>query len=160
MTTTLEDEYPEGAQYIQEAVATHGEAWVLENYYEQLYPLGVLMKMPEKEELPFYDEDEHETMTEEERVEMYQAWAEYRDNLRTGTKPGECGPPHFFLSCLRGGTHAYRSRSRCIAGARVWGCARAAGRVRIGVRDYRRPRATQRDGRARDMESTSGHNYR
>ncbi len=44
--------------------------------------------MPEKEELPFYDEDEHETM-KKERAEMYHAWAEYRENLRTGTKPGE-----------------------------------------------------------------------
>jgi hypothetical protein len=89
MTTTLEDEYPEAAQYIREAVAEHGEAWVLKNYYEQLYPLGVVMAMPEKDELPFYDEDEHETMTAEERVEMYEAWAEYRENLRTGTNPGE-----------------------------------------------------------------------
>ena len=47
------------------------------------------MAMPEKDELPLYDEDEHDTMTEEERVEMHQAWAEYRENLRTGTKPGE-----------------------------------------------------------------------
>ena len=62
---------------------------MLENYYQQLYPLGRLMEMPEKEELPFYDEDEDDTMTEEERVEMYQAWAEYRENLPTGTKPGE-----------------------------------------------------------------------
>ena len=49
---------------------------MLEYYYEQLYPLGQVMKMPEKNELPFYDPDEHDTMTEEERVEMYQAWAE------------------------------------------------------------------------------------
>jgi len=55
----------------------------------RLYPLGVVMAMPEKDELPFYGEDEHETMTEAERVEMYQAWAEYRDNLRTGTKSDE-----------------------------------------------------------------------
>ena len=45
--------------------------------------------MPEKNELPFYDEDEHDMMTEAERVEMYQAWAEYRENLCTGTKPGQ-----------------------------------------------------------------------
>ena len=62
---------------------------MLEHYYEQLYPLRQVMAMPEKDELPFYDADEHETMTEAERVEMYQAWAEYRENLRTGTKPGE-----------------------------------------------------------------------
>jgi hypothetical protein len=62
---------------------------VLEHYYEQLYPLGQLMAIPEKDDLPFYDEDEHDTMTEEERVEMYQAWAEYRENLRTGTRNTE-----------------------------------------------------------------------
>ena len=89
MTEMLADEYPEAAPYIQQAVNEHGEEWVLEHYYEQLYPLSRLIAMPEKDELPFYDEDEHDTMTEEERVEMYQAWAEYRENLRTGTKPGE-----------------------------------------------------------------------
>ena len=89
MTEMLADEYPEAAPHIQQAVDEHGEEWVLEHYYEQLYPLSRLMAMPEKDELPFYDEDEHDTMTEEERVEMYQAWAEYRENLRTGTKPGE-----------------------------------------------------------------------
>lgn len=89
MTETLADEYPEAALYIQQAVDEHGEDGVLENYYQQLYPLGRLMEMPERDELPFYDEDERDTMTEEERVEMYQAWAEYRENLRTGTKPDE-----------------------------------------------------------------------
>jgi len=89
MTETLADEYPEAAPYIQQAVDEHGEDWVLKNYYQQLYPLGRVMAMPEKDELPFYDADEHDTMTEGERVEMYQAWAEYRENLRTGTKLGE-----------------------------------------------------------------------
>lgn len=89
MTTELKEEYPEAAQYIQQAVDEHGEDWVLENYYQQLYPLAQLMSMPKKEELPFYDRDDHETMTEEERVEMYESWAEYRENLRTGSKPGE-----------------------------------------------------------------------
>ena len=89
MTETLSDEYPEAAPYIQQAVEEHGEDWVLEHYYEQLYPLGRLMEMPEEDELPFYDADEHNTMTEEERVEMYQAWAKYRENLRSGTKPDE-----------------------------------------------------------------------
>lgn len=89
MTEPLSEEYPEAAPYIQQAVREHGEEWVLEHYYEQLYPLSVMMDMPKKEELPFYDEAEHDTMTEEELVEMYQAWAEYRENLRSGTKPGE-----------------------------------------------------------------------
>ena len=89
MTESFADEYPEAAPYIQKAVDEHGEDWVLEHYYEQLYPLGQVMAMPEKKELPFYDADKHDAMTEEERVEMYQAWADYRENLRTGTKPGE-----------------------------------------------------------------------
>lgn len=89
MKKNLEEEYLEAAQYIREAVAEHGVGWVLENYYKQLYPLGVMMEMPEKDELLSYDEDEHETITEEERVEMYQSWSESRENLRTGTKPGE-----------------------------------------------------------------------
>ncbi|MDZ5813091.1 hypothetical protein U4E84_17290 [Halorubrum sp. AD140] len=89
MTDTLAAEYPEAAPFIEEAVDEHGEDWVLENYYKKIYPLAQVMAVPEKEELPFYDADEHETMTEAERVEMYQAWGEYRENLRTGTKPRE-----------------------------------------------------------------------
>lgn len=87
--TELDNEYPEATPYIQQAVDEHGEDLVLEHYYEQLYPLGRIMKMPKKDDLPFYDADEHDTMTEEERVEMYQALAEYRENLRAGTKPEE-----------------------------------------------------------------------
>jgi hypothetical protein len=89
MTDSLTDDYPEAAPYIQQAVEEHGEKWVLEHYYEQLYPLGRVMAVPDKDELPFYDPDEHDTMTEDEKVEMYQAWAAYRENLRTGTKPDE-----------------------------------------------------------------------
>jgi hypothetical protein len=62
---------------------------VLDHYYEQLYPLGKLMDVPEKEELPFYDADEHDSMTKAERVEMYQAWAAYRENLREWSGDGE-----------------------------------------------------------------------
>ena len=89
MTKTLADEYPEAAPYIQRAIDEHGEEWVLENYYQKLYPLGQVMAMPEKDELPFYDPATHDMMTEAERIEMYQAWAEYRDNLRAGTKPDD-----------------------------------------------------------------------
>jgi ribosomal protein S3AE len=87
MTDTLAAEYPEATRFIEEAVDEHGEDWVLENYYKKIYPLKQVMAVPEKEELPFYDEAEHEAMTEAERTEMYQAWGEYRENLRTGTKP-------------------------------------------------------------------------
>ena len=89
MTDTLATEYPEAAPFIEEAVDEHGEDWVLENYYKKIYPLTQVMAVPEKGELPFYDADEDETMTEAERAEMYQAWGEYRENLRTGTKPGK-----------------------------------------------------------------------
>lgn len=89
MTEPLAEEYPEAATYIQQAVEEHGEEWVLQHYYERLYPLGRVLAMPDEEELPFYDAEEHDTMTEAERIEMYQAWAAYRENLRTGTKPEE-----------------------------------------------------------------------
>ena len=89
MTETIEEKYPEAAPYIQQAVDEHGEEWVLEHYYEQIYPLARLMDMPEKDELPFYEADKHDTMTKEKQVQMYEAWAEYRKNLRTGTKPDE-----------------------------------------------------------------------
>lgn len=89
MTDTLADNYPEAAPHIQQAVADHGETWVLEHYYEELYLLAVVMAMPDKDELPFYDEAEHETISDEELTEMYEAWSEYRENLRTGTKPNE-----------------------------------------------------------------------
>ncbi len=71
------------APYIQEAVEEHGEERVMEHYYGHLYPLGQLMEMPDKDEFPFYDPDKHDTMAEAELVEMYQARADYRENLRT-----------------------------------------------------------------------------
>ncbi|OYR57783.1 hypothetical protein DJ71_26070 [Halorubrum sp. E3] len=87
MSDPLADEYPEAAPFIAKAVDDHSEEWVLENYYSELYPLSQVMSMPEKEELPFFDPQTDETLSKDERVEMYEAWAEYRENLRTGTKP-------------------------------------------------------------------------
>lgn len=81
-------EYPTMAKYIYEAVDEHGEEWVLDNYYTKFYPAGVVLQVPDKDELPFFDEVKHETLTGEEKTEMYSAWNEYRENLRTGTKPG------------------------------------------------------------------------
>jgi len=89
MTEALVDEYPEAASYILQTLDEHGEDWVLKHYYEQFYPLARLMAMPEKDKLPFHDEDDHDTMAEDERVKMYEVWAAYRENLRTGTKPNE-----------------------------------------------------------------------
>jgi hypothetical protein len=89
MTETLEDDYPEAAPYIRDAVDDLGEEWVLGHYYEQIYPLGRLMDLPEKEDLSFYEADEHDSMTEAERVEMYEAWAAYRENLREESRNAE-----------------------------------------------------------------------
>jgi len=82
MSKTLSDEYPGAAPYIADAIAEHGEEWVLEHYYTDLYPLGVMIEMPDKDELPFFDEERHETMSEKELQEMYEAWGQYRENLR------------------------------------------------------------------------------
>ncbi len=79
MSDKLTENYPEAAEYIWKTVDEHGEDWVLEHYYQQLYPLGILLDMPKKDELPFFDPEINETMSKEEVTEMYQAWAEYRD---------------------------------------------------------------------------------
>lgn len=89
MTDDLAEDYPEAAPYIQQAVEEHGEDWVIENYYPKISQLGLVMKIPEVEELPFYDEEKHSVMTKEERIQLADAMSEYRENLRTGTKPNE-----------------------------------------------------------------------
>lgn len=88
MPDELAEEYPEATPYIRDAVKAHGEDWVIENYYPEISQLGVVMTVPAVEELPFYDEDEHGVMRPEERAEMANALSQYRENLRTGTKPG------------------------------------------------------------------------
>lgn len=87
MVDDLAEEYPEAAPYIREAVEEHGEDWVIENYFPHIAQLGVVMDIPSVEELPFYDEDKHETLSEQEKRERADAYSEYRNNLRTGTKP-------------------------------------------------------------------------
>lgn len=86
MTDELQEEYPEAAPYIQKAINEHGEDWVIENYHPKISQLGVIMDVPDVEELPFYDEKKHETMSKEERIEMAKALSQYRENLR---KAGE-----------------------------------------------------------------------
>lgn len=81
-------EIPGRAPYIREAVEEHGEEWVIENYFPQIASLGVVMAIPSIEELPFFDKERHETPTEEEIRERAEAYRAYRENLRTGTKPG------------------------------------------------------------------------
>lgn len=87
MTDNLSEKYPEAAPYIREAVKEHGEEWVIENYHPKISQLGTLMDIPEVEELPFYDEEKHDTVDEQERKAMARALREYRENLRTGHKP-------------------------------------------------------------------------
>lgn len=89
MTDDLAEEYPEAAPYIREAVEEHGEEWVIENYHPKISALGVLMSVPDVEELPFYDPERHESMSDEELAEMGEALGDYRSNLHAGADPGE-----------------------------------------------------------------------
>lgn len=87
MADPLTDQYPEAAPYIWDAVEEHGEDWVIEHYHPEIAQLGVIMDVPDVEELPFYDPEVHETMTADEQRDYYEALGEYRENLRTGTRP-------------------------------------------------------------------------
>lgn len=64
MDSSLEEEYPEAAPYISEAVDKHGEEWVIENYFPKVVSLGAVMDIPSINELPFFDESKHEAPTE------------------------------------------------------------------------------------------------
>ena len=89
MGDELTEEYPEAAPFIHKAVEEHGEEWVIENYAPQITSLGVVMNVPPVEELPFYDDETHETPTEAEKRERADAYRKCRENLREGTKPDE-----------------------------------------------------------------------
>lgn len=89
MSDELAEDYPEAAPYIRNAVEKHGEEWVIENYSSQITNLGVVMNVPPVEELPFYDEEKHDVLTDEEKRERAAAYQEYRENLREGTKPDD-----------------------------------------------------------------------
>jgi hypothetical protein len=87
MSATLEEKYPEAAEYIHQAVEEHGEQWVIENYFPKITQLGVIMDVPPIEELPFYDERKHTAPSEQEKRERAKAYGKYLENLRTGNKP-------------------------------------------------------------------------
>jgi hypothetical protein len=89
MFEELREEYPEATPYIQQAVKEHAEEWVIENYYPKIFQLGIVMDIPEVEELPLYDEEKHDVPTEAEQIAMAEAMSEYRRNLRTGRKSGD-----------------------------------------------------------------------
>ncbi|MES3161421.1 MAG: hypothetical protein PPP55_07595 [Halorubrum sp.] len=89
MNDNFAEEYPEVAPYIRKAVEKHGEEWVIENYSPHITNLGVVMNVPPVEALPFYDEEKHDVLTDEEKRERAEAYQAYRENLREGTKPDE-----------------------------------------------------------------------
>lgn len=90
MTDDFRAEFPEAAEYIMEAVEENGEEWVLDNYYSQFYPLGVMMEIPDKEELPFFDEEQHDTLEKEELIKMAEMRRAYIKNLQSaGQKEDE-----------------------------------------------------------------------
>lgn len=45
------------------------------------------MNIPSVGELPFYDKEKHDVLTEQEKRERADAYREYRENLRGGDNP-------------------------------------------------------------------------
>jgi hypothetical protein len=86
MLEELEADYPDAAQYIQQAIEDPGEQWILDNYHNQIKPLDRFMPVPDIEELPFYDDNE--TLDHEGRVEHAEMLRKYRENLRNGGQEG------------------------------------------------------------------------
>ena len=82
MSDKFEEEYPEAAPFIKKAVRDHSEEWVIENYSPQITSLGVIIDVPPVEELPFYDEEQYDTLTEQEKRDRADAFRKYRENLR------------------------------------------------------------------------------
>jgi hypothetical protein len=82
MSDKLEAEYPEAAPFIKRAVRNHSEEWVIENYSPQITSLGVVMDVPPVEELPFYDAEQCDTLTEQQKRDRANAFREYRENLQ------------------------------------------------------------------------------
>lgn len=78
----LYHEYPEIATKIYQQIDQYGEAWVLENWYTEFLAAGVMMDIPDKEELPFFDPEEHDAWSDEQKAELGRAYSEYRQNLK------------------------------------------------------------------------------
>ena len=82
MSDKFEEEYPEVAPFIRKAVRNQSEEWVIENYSPKITGLGVIMDVPPVEELPFYDEEQRDTLTEQERRDTASAFRKYREDLQ------------------------------------------------------------------------------
>ncbi|WP_254823803.1 hypothetical protein [Haloglomus halophilum] len=88
MTDDLKEDYPEAAEYILKAVEDHSEEWVIDNYWK-IRQLGVVMDVPDVDELPFFDEEKHHAPTDEELREQAEALSQYRENLKKGSKSAD-----------------------------------------------------------------------
>lgn len=96
MTESLMDDYPEAAPYIQQAIEEHGEEWVLEHYYEQLYLFGQVISMPDKDKLPFYNQDKPDPMTEDESGDVSSVGGRSRESPHGGQNlTSDCNPTFF-----------------------------------------------------------------
>jgi len=89
MSDKFEEEYPEAAPFIKKAVRNHSEEWVIENYSPKITSLGVIIDVPPVEELPFYDEEQYDTLTEQEKCDRADAFRKYRENLRNASSDTE-----------------------------------------------------------------------
>lgn len=89
MSHEFEEEYPEAAPFIKKAVRNHSEEWVIENYSPKITSLGVIIDVPPVEELPFYDEEQYDTLTEQEKRDRADSFRKYRENLRNASSDKE-----------------------------------------------------------------------
>ncbi len=85
----LYHEYPEVAPVIYERLDAHGEEWVLEHWEQEFLPATPIMSVPDKDELPFFEPDEHDAWTDDEKAEMARAYSAYRENLRKASFASE-----------------------------------------------------------------------
>ena len=63
----LYHDYPEVAPDIYSKIDAHGEEWVLENWTARYAQARLILSVPDKEDLPFFDPEQHEAMSEEEK---------------------------------------------------------------------------------------------
>lgn len=81
-----ERSFRSGREIIVDAVDEHGEEWVIDHYYPAIAELGILVDIPDKADLPFFDPEEHELESDAEVAEMARVMREYRQNLRAASE--------------------------------------------------------------------------
>jgi hypothetical protein len=85
----LYHEYPEVASAIYHRLDEHDEEWVLEHWEQEFLPATPITTVPDKDELPFFDPDQHDAWTDEEKAKMGRAYSAYRENLRKASFASE-----------------------------------------------------------------------